>query len=311
MDERWSNTVQDYHPFTPRPRWGQEKPVHTGFRRVLDKARPTFEAVLEDLRRHRTALYDLPGPYWDNIWFSCLDAAALVSFLLKRRPKRYFEIGSGYSTIFARHAVQWGGLETRITSIDPQPRAEIDDICDEVIRCRLEDCAPDMFDALQPGDILFFDGSHRVFTNSDTTTLFLDILPKLRPGILVHLHDIFLPADYPAAWNGRLYSEQYLLGAMLLCGSPPFSVTLSCYFVCTDPSLSAKVKEIFDCRPGGPIPFIYNNDAAVPGVSFWLETKPALSVSPPHPPLITSRHSNGDSSLFNPQASSRIGSGSK
>ena len=287
MEERWSNIVQDYYPVTPRPRWGGDKPVHAGLRRILDRTRPSCESVLEGLYRYREALYAVPtartagGPHWDNIWFSCLDAAALMGFLLMRRPRRYIEIGSGHSTLFARHAARWGKLETKITSIDPQPRADIDGICDEVIRCRLEDCSPDLFDALEPGDILFFDGSHRVFTNSDTTVLFFDILPRLKPGILVHLHDIFLPADYPAAWNGRLYSEQYLLGAMLLCGSPPFNVTLPCYFVCTDPALSSRVKEIFDGRPGAPIPFLYGNDASTPGVSFWVETRAGQFSSPP------------------------------
>jgi len=287
METRWSDTVQDYYPVTPQPRWGWGKPVHAGLHRCLNRARPTFEAVLENLRRYREALYAVPttptalSPYWDNGWFSCLDAAALVGFLLMRRPRRYIEIGSGYATLFARHAVRWGKLETRITSIDPQPRTDIDGICDDILRCRLEDCAVDLFAALRPGDILFLDGSHRVFTNSDTTALFFDILPRLRPGVLVHLHDIFLPADYPAAWNGRLYSEQYLLGAMLMCGSPPFDVTLPCYFVCTDPSLSTRVKEIFEGRPAAPIPYLYENDASIPGVSFWLETRPTLFTNSP------------------------------
>jgi hypothetical protein len=290
IGERWSDTVQDYYPVAPRPRWGGDKPVHEGLHRCLDRARPAFEAVLDDLYRYRAALYAVPiaptgpGPCWDNRWFSCLDGAALTGFLLRHRPRRYIEVGSGYSTLFARHAIRWGGLETTITSIDPQPRVDIDSICDEVIRRRLEDCELDLFDALRPGDILFFDGSHRVFTNSDTTVLFLDILPRLRPGVLVHFHDIFLPPDYPAVWNGRLYSEQYLLGAMLMCGSPPFEMRFACYFVCADPSLSTRVREIFEGRPAAPIPFFYrieNEEANTPGLSFWVETRPALFMNPP------------------------------
>ncbi len=279
VDKRWSDIVQDYNPVRPVPRWGQGKPVHAGLAAAIERARPTYEAVIDDIDEHREALYavadaDPEGrrPCWNNIWFSCLDAASLVGLILSRRPQRYIEIGSGYSTLFARHAVTWGGLSTRVTSIDPRPQAAIDAICDEVIRRPLEDCAPDLFAALQPGDMLFLDGSHRVFTNSDTTVFFFDILPRLPPGVLVHLHDIFLPADYPAAWNGRLYSEQYLLGAMLLCGAPPFRPVLPCYFVSTDERLAARVQGIFRGRPGAPIPFSYNNDAKIPGVSFWLET---------------------------------------
>lgn len=136
----------------------------------------------------------------------------------------------------------------------------------------MEDCPAETFDDLRPGDILFFDGSHRVFANSDTTVLFLEVLPRLRPGVLVHLHDIFLPADYPPQWNRRLYSEQYLLGAMLLCAAPPFRVVLPNYFAGTDPRLAETIRGIFDSRPGESIPFLYDNDAQIPGVSFWLET---------------------------------------
>jgi hypothetical protein len=136
----------------------------------------------------------------------------------------------------------------------------------------LEDCDLTVFSKMESGDILFFDGSHRVFTNSDVTVLFFDILPRLKPGILVHLHDIFLPSDYPAVWNGRLYSEQYLLGAMLLCGNAPFKTILPNYFVCNDFRLGTQVKRIFDGRPGTPVPFYYNTGVEMPGVSFWLET---------------------------------------
>ena len=280
VEMHWSDTVEDYYPVFPRPRWGFDKPTHAGIRQILEKSRATYEANLDNLNRHRDALYAVPyrkdpnllGPFWGNVWFSCLDAASLVGFLLERHPKHYVEIGSGHSTLFARHAIDWGRLATTIASIDPQPRAEIDAICDCVIRSPLEECPPEIFDDLGPGDILFFDGSHRVFANSDTTVLFFDILPKLRPGVLVHLHDIFLPADYPPQWNARLYSEQYLLGAMLLCGAPPFRVVLPNYFACTDDRLADKVRGIFHAKPDERVPFVYNNGANIPGVSFWLET---------------------------------------
>jgi hypothetical protein len=276
---KWSESVQDYYPVTPRPRWGFGNATHEGIRQVLEKSRATYEANLDDIERHQEAFalvpYDRPAdllqPFWNNIWFSCLDAVSLVSFLLARRPKHYFEVGSGHSTLFARHAIDIGKLATTITSVDPNPRAEIDSICDRTIRTPLEGTSVDVFGELLPGDILFFDGSHRVFTNSDVTALFFDILPSLRPGVLVHIHDIFWPADYPAAWNARLYSEQYVLGAMLLCAAPPFRVVFPNYFICTDDRLGKRVREIFAAKPGHEIPFFYANDAQIPGVSFWIE----------------------------------------
>jgi hypothetical protein len=276
----WSQTVDDYYPVSPRPRWGFGQPVHPAMRDVLERSRPTYERCIDDLGRHRDALYAVPmagsaagtHPFWNNVWFSCLDAASLVSLLLTHRPKRYLEIGSGHSTRFARHAISWGKLSTEVISIDPQPRAEIDGICDRVVRAPLEDCDLGIFDCLSPGDILFFDGSHRVFTNSDATVLFFEVLPRLPPGVLVHLHDIFLPADYPPAWNGRLYSEQYLLGAMLLCPARPFRILLPNFFCCTDERMGARVRSIFEARPYQSVPFLYENGADIPGVSFWMET---------------------------------------
>jgi hypothetical protein len=277
---RWSETVQDYYDVSPRPRWGFDKNTHAGIHKVLERSRATYDASIDGLEMHREALWAVPfdrpakelKPFWNNVWFSCLDGAALVSFLLTRRPKRHFEIGSGHSTLFARHAIEWGKLPTKITSFDPKPRAEIDSICDRVIRTSLEEAPLEIFDELLPGDILFFDGSHRVFTNSDVTTLFFDILPRLRPGVLVHLHDIFWPADYPSVWNTRLYSEQYVLGSMLLCGAPPFRIMLPNYFSCTDERLGERIRAIFNSNPQHKVPFIYNNGANIPGVSFWLET---------------------------------------
>ena len=98
--------------------------------------------------------------------------------------------------MFARHAIRTGNLKTTIMSIDPKPRAEIDSLCDRVMRLPLELCDLNLFRELEPGDILFFDGSHRIFANSDVTVFFIEVLPRLKPGVLVHVHDIFLPADY-------------------------------------------------------------------------------------------------------------------
>ncbi len=277
----WTRTVEDYYPVSPRPRWGHGLPVHARIEAVLERHRAAYEDALAALARHRSALHAIPhdpdpfrpGPYWNNIFFSTLDAASLVGFLLSRQPRRYLEIGSGHSTLFARYAIAHGCLQTSLASIDPNPRANIDTLCDHVVRRPLEECDLAIFDELAPGDILFLDGSHRVFTNSDVTVFFLEIMPRLRPGVLIHLHDIFLPADYTPAWNRRLYSEQYLLGAMLLCAAPPFSVVLPNYFVCSDADLSARVRALFrnDARPD--IPFWYNNGAGMPGVSFWIETR--------------------------------------
>ena len=280
-EQRWSYSVEDYYPLHPKPRWGHGQLPHSQLRARLEQRRTDYEQVLKSLEAQQAILHDIPYdrdperptvPFWNNGWFSTLDAASLVSFLLSKRPRRYVEIGSGHSTLFARHATRVGTLPTTIISIDPQPRTEIDALCDQVLRQPLENCDLTIFNHLEPGDLVFFDGSHRIFTNSDVTVFFLDVLPRLRAGVLVHVHDIYLPDDYPPAWNNRLYSEQYLLGAMLLCGAPPFRVVLPNYFVCTDNALSARIRAIFHVDGDAlDVPFTYPNSAGIPGVSFWIE----------------------------------------
>ena len=284
-ERKWSDSVHDYYPVNPRPRFGFGLPPHAAITSVLDAGRRAYEGPIADIEACREILLAIghqqqrrhipdTSPTWNNVWFTALDAASLVAFLLARRPKQYLEIGSGNSTRFARHAIKIGGLATELISIDPQPRAEIDSLCTRVIRRPLEDCNLDIFKALGAGDILFFDGSHRVFTNSDVCVFFLEIMPVLKPGVLVHIHDIFLPDDYPPQWSGRLYSEQYMLAAQLLCDRPSFTVVFPNYFVACDADFSGRLSELFRGRDGYPaIPLRYPNRAQCPGTSFWLETR--------------------------------------
>jgi len=276
-------TFADGYSSDIRSRWGHFAPVHPELNAALEQGRPLYEQSLDEIARFRAFYHDVEHeadpnttePCWDNIWFTALDAAALVGFLLSRKPKRYLEIGSGYCTMFARYAIRSGNLKTTISSIDPNPRADINKLCDHVFRANMEQFDPKLFQELEAGDILFFDGSHRIFSNTDVTVFFLEVLPRLKPGVLVHIHDIFLPADYPPTWDGRLYSEQYLLAAMLLCGSPPFRVVLPNYFVSIDAALGTRVRELFKGTDGRrDIPYYYANDPLAPGASFWLETVP-------------------------------------
>jgi predicted O-methyltransferase YrrM len=164
---------------------------------------------------------DARQPFWCNGWMPGLDAALLYAMIATKKPKLYLEIGSGNSTKFVRRAIADHGLSTRIESIDPQPRAEIDSLCDTVHRKGLEDADLTVFDKLEAGDVVFFDGSHRCLQNSDVTVFFLEVLPNLPKGILIGIHDIFLPSDYPLDWQKRMYNEQYMLAAWLLGANDP------------------------------------------------------------------------------------------
>lgn len=159
-------------------------------------------------------------PFWKNDWFPPLDAITLYCLLVRENPSVYLEVGSGMSTKFARRAISDHGLQTKIISVDPFPRSEIDDICDQVIRLPFEKVdLLGLFTKVNENDVVFIDNSHRSFQNSDVTVFFTEALPLLKKGVIWGIHDIFLPADYPIEWKDRFYNEQYLLMAYLLGGA--------------------------------------------------------------------------------------------
>lgn len=159
-----------------------------------------------------------PKPRWGQDWFPRLDAAAAYALVRTRRPGRVVEIGSGHSTRFLARAVADGGLATKITAIDPAPRAALAGPAVEWRRELVQSTPLDLFAALTAGDVLFIDSSHVLVPGSDVDHLFNRVLPSLPRGVLVHVHDVFLPDDYPEAWRWRGYNEQLVLPALILGG---------------------------------------------------------------------------------------------
>ena len=262
------------YPVKASPRYGYGKPPHQQILRMLERGRAEYAKRLSGFCKMKEYLSQIPyelsagalEPCWRQEYFDSLDAVALYGMLVEFRPRRLIEIDSGYSTKFARRAIREHGLQTRITSIDPEPRAEIDQVCDHVIRQPLEEVALSLFDELEPGDFMFVDSSHRTFTNSDVTVVFMDVLPRLSEGVLVHFHDIFWPNDYPPEWNGRYYSEQYMLGAYLLStrASSP-KVLLPNAFIVRDRDLAQ------NCGPLLDITGFQNSPHGIGGGSFWMQ----------------------------------------
>jgi predicted O-methyltransferase YrrM len=239
----------------PVPRYGYGKPPHPVLYERFNAHRHAYRELLERFLDFREDLGRIPAlagdpqePCWrgGNLWIPPLDAVSLYALMRLFAPRRYIEIGSGYSTRFARRAVRDGGLSTEIIAIDPRPRAAVAAVCDVLIRARLEEVELELFGELEAGDVLFVDGSHRCFMNSDVTVVFLDILPRLRPGVLVQFHDIFLPYDYPPPWGKRYYSEQYLLAARLLARESGLEILLPNAFISRDPELSQILNPLWD-----------------------------------------------------------------
>lgn len=253
----------------PGPRYGHGRPDHQGLSAILARHEAAYRDTLEAIVARAPALLELPPrptddplePHWLNPWQPGLDAAAIYALVRDRRPTRYVEVGSGISTMFAARAIRDGGLDTRVVSIDPQPRLGIDALCDEVIRAPLETL--EAFPEVGPDDILFVDDSHRVFTGSDVSVFFLDWLPALPGGALVGLHDILLPSDYFPEWSGYHWSEQYLLAAWLLGGGARMRPLLASAYASSQPELAAIVEPLFgDPRLAGVDPR---------GFAFWFE----------------------------------------
>ena len=274
--------VLDY-PVDARPRYPLGGTPHPGLRQWFEARRPACEQTLDLVRQYRAALEAIPDdgderagePYWNNEWFSSLDAMVAYALIAARRPRRIIEVGSGNSTKFMAAAVRLGRLDTSLTSIDPQPRSQIDVLCTRVVRQPVERVDASLFAALEPGDVLFIDNSHRCFMNSDVTAFFLETLPLLPAGVVVHMHDIFLPWDYPDEWAGRYYSEQYLLACWLLAAPERLRLIMANAFASFDRVLAPQVATLLE---GSRLQrllgagFVYGGVRGLRGTSLWMET---------------------------------------
>jgi hypothetical protein len=155
--------------------------------------------------------------------FESGDAEFLYQMIRRTKPARLFEIGSGNSTLIARAAIQRNSEENpdyvcRHICIEPYEAPWLEKIGVEVLRQRVEDVDISLFRELDRNDLLFIDSSHVIRPQGDVVTEYLEILPTLRSGVIVHVHDVFTPRDYPREWivdSLLLWNEQYVLEAFL------------------------------------------------------------------------------------------------
>jgi hypothetical protein len=188
--------------------------------RRLAAALPGIETLLARLAPAMDQARRSLGPLAANRFFAGGDAEAAYAMIKDLRPQRVIEIGSGNSTHIMRRAASDAGLALHITCIDPVPRREIESVADVIDRRSVLETEPsELAAALEAGDMLFIDGSHYAFNGTDAPFLLLEVLPLLKPGVVVHVHDIMLPYEYDALFSERNYNEQYLLAGLLLGGS--------------------------------------------------------------------------------------------
>jgi hypothetical protein len=234
-------TEYPYHP--------HKRPIEDagGGRRLISRLREeegSYTTTLSSIARHVGTLICIPReerdpirPFWANNWFPPFDGASLYGLIAEHSPRRYIEVGSGMSTRFARQAISDLDLRTRIVSIDPYPHTMIDALCDEVLRCRMEEVSREFWEGIEPDDLLFIDNSHRSFPNSDVTVFFAEVMPALHSGTIWGMHDIFLPWDYPEEWRSRFFNEQYLLLTYLLGGANGDEILLPVMWATHQPHL--------------------------------------------------------------------------
>lgn len=236
--------------------------------RLLAAHEPGFAAVLAACDRHAVALEAIPaeaaaGPRWRQDWFPALDAAVAYVLVRERRPARIVEVGAGHSTRFLARAIADGGLASRLTAIDPAPRAALAGLAADWVATVVQQADPDVFAALAPGDMLSIDSSHILMPGSDVDWLLNRVLPTLPAGVLVHVHDIMLPDPYPEAWAWRGYNEQQAVAPLLAGGG--WTPLFASHWAATRMA-DAVARSVVGRLPANP---------AAPAGSLWLEKRPS------------------------------------
>jgi hypothetical protein len=179
-----------------------------------------FSEELADLPQEKTSETSF---YLDNGSFGSGDAEYWYQVIRALKPKRIFEVGSGNSTLMAIRAIkkneeQDPDYKCEHICIEPYEMPWLEESGVTVMRSRVETLEPSFFSQLQANDILFIDSSHIIRPQGDVLFEYLELLPSLNKGVVVHVHDIFSPRNYPRDWLQDLvlfWNEQYLLEAFL------------------------------------------------------------------------------------------------
>lgn len=195
---------------------------------------------------------------YENTTYAEGDAEMLYNVIRRFRPRRIVEVGSGQSTLMAMEAIDANArddatYQCRVTCVEPFEQPWLENLGVEVIRKRIEDCPEDLVRDLEAGDIFFIDSSHVVRPQGDVLHIYQRLLPLVAPGVLVQIHDVFTPRDYPAKWvldDRRLWNEQYVMEAFLAFNRE-FEVLLALNWLTNDhPDRLAEACPMLLRRPG-------------------------------------------------------------
>ena len=243
---------------------------------LLELDHDTTLMLLQRMEPFGPELADVParsecGYCWDNPAFDGGDASLLYGMIRLVRPRRIIEIGSGWSTLIGLRGLQMNGAGEYLC-IEPYPNPDIQRLGREgritLDQRRVQDVPLAVFEELQANDILFINSTHVAQIGSDVSRELLQIVPRQAPGVLIHLHDIFLPFEVPRDWvvNKKLFwNEQLLLAAFMACNSE-YKAMASNQLIARDPVLGAAARRAFPHTP------------VIGGGSFWFSR---LQATPP------------------------------
>ena len=226
--------------------------AYPGLKPLFESAEPAFADIITRIETLSPSILALPqsqtGARLDQAWFPGLDALAAYSLIREGRTRKIIEVGSGHSTRFMAAAILDGGSETSLTCIDPVPRAALDHLNMTWHRSVLQAMPVTAFEALEEDDVLFIDSSHLLMPGTDVDYLIGHILPVLRAGVLLHIHDIFLPDPYPESWAWRGYNEQSAIAALVQGGG--YDLVFASHYVGTRMAASLKAAPFGDLDIG-------------------------------------------------------------
>jgi predicted O-methyltransferase YrrM len=236
LPDRWGYHIRPIHYYEPLPDFSSITSQQLNRRREFPAIDFKWENQLRLLHVLATN-YAGEVQIRENDYFNGFDAAVYYSLIRYLKPKRVIEIGGGYSTRLANAALS-RNQTGKLTCVEPYPNERLNGSRSniELIQKRVEELDIEFFSCLEANDILFIDSSHTVKFGSDVCYEFLEVLPTLKPGVWVHVHDIFFPHDYPAEWllKRRLaLNEQYLLEAFLAFNRD-FQVALANHWLCLE-----------------------------------------------------------------------------
>jgi len=225
----YSNPIPDTEELSRKKAFWKEKSDLVGLKMnitgQLHFLHNVFPLYLDECNFPRQKTNVAHEYYVYNWFFGLLSATVLHCMIRHFTPKTLIEVGSGYSTYVSARASLFNkkeGRDTALIAIEPNPnnilRTGFPGLTRLVCK-KVQDLDLNFFEQLGEGDILFVDSSHVIKIGGDVTFLYLEVFPRLTKGVIIHIHDVFFPFDYPQQWvinERRFWNEQYFLHAFLM-----------------------------------------------------------------------------------------------